>query len=133
MGDRRGRLKVAILGGGMGGLATALRLLDEEGGQDHYDITIYQSGHLLGGKCASARDAAKDHRIEEHGLHVLLGFYDHVFYVMRRAYEALRRAGALPAEDPGAAWWAGILEPKDSVVLMEKRERGWLPREIHFP
>ena len=87
--------KVAVLGGGMGGLAAAWRL-SEPGWRDQFDrITVYQRGARLGGKAASSRGVHD--RIEEHGLHVWLGYYDNTFAMMRQCYDELDRSRT----DPG--------------------------------
>ena len=51
--------------------------------RDRYDVTVYQPGWRLGGKGASGRGPAD--RVEEHGLHVWMGFYENAFALMRRA------------------------------------------------
>lgn len=97
-GDRR---KVAILGGGMAGLAAAWRL-SEPGWEDRYSrITVYQRGWRLGGKGASSRGA--NGRIEEHGLHIWLGYYENSFRVVRQVYAELDRANTAP-ESPILTW-----------------------------
>ncbi len=78
--------RVAILGGGPAGLATALELTDPRRGVV-CDVTIYQQGGRLGGKCASSRNPAVGERNEEHGLHVWFGCYENAFGVMARVYE----------------------------------------------
>ncbi|HLS46340.1 MAG TPA: FAD-dependent oxidoreductase, partial [Ornithinicoccus sp.] len=76
-----GRDRVVILGGGMAGLTTAWELSSGSWTERFDSITVYQRGWRLGGKGASGRG---DHgRIEEHGLHVLLGYYDATFRVLR--------------------------------------------------
>ena len=65
--------KVAILGGGISALTTAFELTSQPGWQQSLDITLYQMGWRLGGKCATARGEHK--RIEEHGIHGFLGSY----------------------------------------------------------
>lgn len=54
-----------------------------------YDITLYQMGWRLGGKGASSRGI--NGRIEEHGLHLWLGFYENAFALMRDCYAELGR------------------------------------------
>ena len=103
MGDRRNR--VAILGGGMAGLAAAWRLSSPEH-RDRYDtITVYQRGARLGGKGASHRGV--NGRIEEHGLHIWLGYYDNAFRLVRECYGELDRprptTRLLASELPGFA------------------------------
>jgi uncharacterized protein with NAD-binding domain and iron-sulfur cluster len=92
--------KVAILGGGVSALTTALELSAEADWQERYEITVYQMGWRLGGKGASSRNEAANGRIEEHGLHIWLGFYENAFAVIRRCYEELGR----PAGTPLATW-----------------------------
>src|SRR5205823_3375511 len=80
--------KIAILGGGMGAMTAAFELTDRPGWQNHYDITVYQMGWRLGGKCASGRnlDPQLGKRIEEHGVHVWFGFYDNAFRMIKKCY-----------------------------------------------
>ena len=76
--------KVAILGGGMAGLTAAWHLTGEDC-RDDFRVTVYQRGWRLGGKGASSRGACG--RIEEHGLHVWLGYYDNAFRLIREVYD----------------------------------------------
>jgi len=91
---KKPRRKIAILGGGMGAIATAASLTDKPGWEEDYEVTIYQLGWRLGGKAASGR--AQHDRIHEHGLHLLYGFYENVFALMHRAYEELDRSDDQP-------------------------------------
>lgn len=88
--------KIAILGGGLASLTTALELTNQSGWQTQYEITIYQLGWRLGGKLATGRRTAPtenmgspDYRIQEHGLHIFLGFYRNVFKLLKQCYEEL--------------------------------------------
>jgi uncharacterized protein with NAD-binding domain and iron-sulfur cluster len=87
------RCRVAIVGGGMAALATAAELLREPGAAERFEITIYQLGWRLGGKGASGRNLAPGvgKRIEEHGLHVWFGCYDHAWSLLQRCYALLGR------------------------------------------
>lgn len=78
--DRKQR--IAVLGGGPSSIAAAFYLSDP-GIADKYDITIYQYGWRLGGKGSNARNPEFGQRIEEHGLHQFLGFYDNAFRMLR--------------------------------------------------
>ncbi|MEO0913221.1 MAG: NAD(P)-binding protein, partial [Pseudomonadota bacterium] len=80
--------KIAILGGGVGGMVTALALTNEPGWDEKYDITLYQMGWRLGGKGASGR--GPNGRIQEHGLHIWLGFYWNAFNAMKAAFAELQ-------------------------------------------
>src|SRR5215203_2921659 len=75
VGDVTAKKKIAVLGGGLGSLSTVYGLTSDPAWRDHYDITIYQMGWRLGGKGASGRNRAQNMRIEEHGLHIWMGFY----------------------------------------------------------
>ena len=66
--------KITIIGGGIGGLTAAYELTDPKL-QNKYDITLYQMGWRLGGKCATGRNQDRNMRIEEHGIHAFAGSY----------------------------------------------------------
>jgi len=112
------RRRVAILGGGMAGLAAAWRLSDPDG--ERPEVTVYQRGWRLGGKGASSR--GPHGRIEEHGLHVWLGFYDNAFRLLRACYEQLDR----PGSDPGCPIqrWRDAFVPASSVGLGRTGDAG---------
>ena len=76
--------RIAILGGGCGGMAAAWGLMNSEAA-DTLDVTIYQLGWRLGGKGASGRNQKIANRIEEHGLHIWGGMYENAFAIMRSA------------------------------------------------
>ncbi|MGE0729936.1 MAG: NAD(P)-binding protein [Acidimicrobiia bacterium] len=80
--------RVAIIGGGVAGLFSALMLSDPRLG-GRFDVTIYTRGWRLGGKCASGRNPHEHERIEEHGLHLWFGFYENALGWTRRALEDL--------------------------------------------
>ena len=92
-GERR---RVAILGGGVGAITAAWALTEAPDWHERLDITVYQLGWRLGGKGASGRNAAMGQRIEEHGLHIWMGFYENAFRVMREVYAELGRDPAAP-------------------------------------
>jgi uncharacterized protein with NAD-binding domain and iron-sulfur cluster len=116
-----GRPRVAVLGGGMGGLAAAWRL-SEPGWRDRFErIVVYQRGWRLGGKGASSR--GRHGRIEEHGLHVWLGFYENAFRLLRECYAELDR----PTTDPDAPilTWRDAIEPAPAVGVEDRDGEGW--------
>ena len=84
----------------MGALAAAYELTDRPELRERYEVTVYQQGWRLGGKGASGRNHRHHERIEEHGLHLWMGFYENAFGLMRRCYEELDR----PAGTPMATW-----------------------------
>jgi uncharacterized protein with NAD-binding domain and iron-sulfur cluster len=81
-------VRVAIVGGGCAGLSAAFELTRPQH-RGRFQVTIYQLGWRLGGKGASGRGVAQ--RIEEHGLHMWMGFYENAFRIMRECYEELDR------------------------------------------
>ena len=114
--------KVAILGGGMAGLSAAWRL-SEPGWRDRFDsITVYQRGWRLGGKGASSR--GPHGRIEEHGLHIWLGYYENAFGILRECYTEIDRA----TTDPTAPikTWDQALIPGDNLGLADRFGGDWL-------
>jgi uncharacterized protein with NAD-binding domain and iron-sulfur cluster len=116
-----GRRKVAILGGGMAGVTTAWRLSEPGWEREFESITIYQRGFRLGGKGASSR--GENGRIEEHGLHVWLGYYDNAFRVLRECYAELDRE----TTDPGAPirTWREAMLPAADVGLEDRFADDW--------
>lgn len=120
--------QIAILGGGMGALTAAFEITNAPGWQDSYDLTVYQLGWRLGGKGASGRNAERFQRIEEHGLHILLGFYENAFRVLRAAYDELNR----PPGTPLATTWDAF-KPHSYVVLMEQIGSKYVPWAMDFP
>lgn len=109
------RRRAVVLGGGMAGLTTAWELSSGPW-RDRFDsITVYQRGWRLGGKGASSR--GEHGRIEEHGLHVLLGYYDATFRVLREVYAELDRERT----DPGCPvrTWRDAVEPTGDVGLVD--------------
>jgi uncharacterized protein with NAD-binding domain and iron-sulfur cluster len=124
----RGAPRVAILGGGMAGLAAAWRL-STPGWRDRFrSITVYQRGWRLGGKGASSR--GQHGRIEEHGLHVWLGWYENAFRLLRECYDELDR----PTTDPGAPirTWRDAFRPASDIGLAGLDHEGWRHWLAHF-
>ena len=81
-------IEVAVVGGGCGAIATAFELTRPEH-RGKYHVTIYQLGWRLGGKGASGRGPAE--RVQEHGLHIWMGFYENAFRLLRECYAELNR------------------------------------------
>lgn len=105
----------------MAGITTAWRL-SEPGWRDELDsITVYQRGWRLGGKGASSRGAHG--RIEEHGLHLWLGYYENAFRVLRECYAELDRE----VTDPTARLrtWREAMLPTEDVGLEHAGLGGW--------
>jgi uncharacterized protein with NAD-binding domain and iron-sulfur cluster len=107
--------RIVILGGGMASLVAAFELTRTAELRRRHDITILQQGHRLGGKGASGVNPDAHHRIEEHGLHILYGFYENVFRVLRECYDELGRDPAAPL-----ATWRDAVAPQHLIVLPER-------------
>lgn len=120
--------RIAILGGGMASLATAVELTSAPDWSSRYEITVYQMGWRLGGKGASSRNPSANGRIEEHGLHVWFGCYDHAFRMLRACYDELRR--------PAGSLFATIDEaftPQNETPYFEFVDGHWTVWPLWFP
>lgn len=127
------KTKVAVLGGGLGAMAAAYELTSTPELRDRFEVTVYQQGWRLGGKGASGRNAAHGQRIEEHGLHAFLGFYENAFRLMHDVYQDWAHLR------PTAKWtsWRDAFEPQYLVSLQEwvPTEHGgrWSTWDLHLP
>jgi uncharacterized protein with NAD-binding domain and iron-sulfur cluster len=125
--SRSEKIKVAIVGGGCAGMTAAFELTRPRH-EGRYDVTVYQVGWRLGGKGASGRGAAG--RIEEHGLHLWMGFYDNAFGIMRDCYAELGRD---PQRCPIADWRDAFV-PAPFVGIADRTPDGtWTPWMAHLP
>ncbi len=126
------REKIAILGGGVGAMTTALELTGAKDWKDRYDITVYQMGWRLGGKGASGRGECD--RIEEHGLHIWLGFYENAFRIMRQVYEEnkVNRPPGTPLRE-----WDEAFKQHNFVAVTDcpsaEACKDWALWSVHFP
>ncbi|NQY12531.1 MAG: NAD(P)-binding protein [Henriciella sp.] len=128
------KTRIAILGGGISALAAAyeLKRLDSN---HSLDITIYQMGWRLGGKCASSRNdrPGMGYRNEEHGLHVLGGWYHNTFEMLRRVYGDWNQIPGVDAQPIGTAFL-----PMNGAVLFDEKlflgfKYGWRKIAVRFP
>ena len=101
---------------------------DAPGARGKYRVTVYQLGWRLGGKGASGSGAYD--RIEEHGLHLWMGFYENAFRLMRECYAGARaRPGECRLAD-----WRDAFEPDHFNAVADRSPRGdWLPWTVQFP
>lgn len=123
--------RIAILGGGPAGLTAAFYLTDPSlAGQ--YDVTVYQYGWRLGGKGACARNPAQGQRVEEHGLHEFLGFYDNAFRMIREMWPQWKAA-------PNTRFptWNRAFEKQETITFMQQveldGEMKWEPWSLKPP
>jgi uncharacterized protein with NAD-binding domain and iron-sulfur cluster len=120
-------IKVAIIGGGCAGVAAAFELTRPEH-RGKYQVTVYQVGWRLGGKGASGRGPAG--RIEEHGLHLWMGFYENAFRLVRECYAELGRDSATSP----IAGWRDAFSPAPVIGVVERTQGGrWLPWTAGLP
>ncbi len=111
--------KIAILGGGIGGLSAAEGLTATQELRDQYDVTVYQVGWRVGGKCSSGR-TGEENRIDQNGTHYLFGCYDNTMEIVRRTYEELGEVGA---KDFGP--YDTSLLPRDFLALKQFFRGKW--------
>lgn len=119
-------IKVAIVGGGCASIAAAFELSRPQH-QGKYALTIYQIGWRLGGKGASGRGPAN--RIEEHGLHIWMGFYENAFRLLRECYAEL---GRNPRKCRFADWRDAFIPEPINGVLDRLGNGAWNPRLTNF-
>jgi uncharacterized protein with NAD-binding domain and iron-sulfur cluster len=118
---------------------------------DPSDVTIFVMGGRLGGKGASSRNDRSDlpafgSRIEEHGLHLWLGYYENAFRMVRTCFADLRQyatagGGELPIDldvhalaQPFDNWdWLAAFERANLVGLADFTTNGVEPWIARFP
>ncbi len=116
-----------MVGGGCASLAAAFELTRPEH-QGRYQVTIYQVGWRLGGKGASGRGPAD--RIEEHGLHLWMGFYENAFRLLRECYAELARNPATCR----FADWRDAFVPEPLIGVTDRLPTGeWQKWLAFFP
>ena len=119
--------KVAIIGGGCASVTAALELTHPRH-NGAFEVTLYQTGWRLGGKGASGRDAETG-RIEEHGLHLWMGFYENAFRMMRDCYAELDR----PPSHPIPTWQDAFVPDNFVGVTEDLGNNQWRNWAAYFP
>jgi uncharacterized protein with NAD-binding domain and iron-sulfur cluster len=121
---------VIILGGGAAGVATAFWLSSPKVRDRFGKITLYTQGWRLGGKCATGRNLTAGSRIEEHGLHILMGCYENAFRTIRACYNEWHPRLGSPFHKVSDAF-----TPEWQLTLMEQDDPlgAWTPWEFFFP
>jgi uncharacterized protein with NAD-binding domain and iron-sulfur cluster len=122
------RQRIAILGGGCAGVAAALQLTRTTELRDRFDVTLYTQGWRLGGKGASGRASTPDHRIEEHGLHLWMGWYFTAFGMMRDLLDEWEAPLESPFRDCASAF-----TPNWDITLVERHKGALLPWTVRLP
>lgn len=119
-------MKIAVLGGGVGAMTAAYWLTNPapDGTRPGHEITVYQLGWRAGGKGASGRNPESGNRIEEHGLHMWMGFYANAFRMIRAVYSELGREPNAPL-----ATWRDAFSPQTVTTLMDTKDSRWMRNE----
>lgn len=114
------RQRVLVLGGGPAACAAAYWLARQ---RDRYEVQLYTQGFRLGGKCAAGRNPQANDRIEEHGLHAFLGFYQNAFRTVRNVYETV----GIPIEADGAPLGGAFVGSNQNGLMIDFEGR-WIYR-----
>jgi uncharacterized protein with NAD-binding domain and iron-sulfur cluster len=124
--------KIVILGGGMASLSAAYELTDYDGWEDNYEITLYQVGWRLGGKTATGRGQCD--RIEEHGIHILQGWYDSTFRLLRSVYDERKKENLAPGSPLQDVFKDGLVANNTTLFTEFVPELGkWVNWPLIFP
>lgn len=123
--------KIAVLGGGIGSLSAVLEITSDPDWRQKYDITVYQMGWRLGGKGASGRNRSMHDRIEEHGIHLWMGFYENAFRVIRRVYDEAHQNNLMPTSPFTDVTKA--FSPMRYTPLMEEYSGQWQVWNVNWP
>ncbi|MFO0609989.1 MAG: NAD(P)-binding protein [Polyangiales bacterium] len=124
------KTRVLIIGGGPAAMTCAYELSLTAERRALYEVTVLQMGWRLGGKGASGRNLApgKGGRIEEHGLHIMFGFYQNFFRMIAEVYGALGRDPSAPL-----ATWREAFHPFDAGTVETFYKGVWEPVSLAIP
>ncbi len=120
--------KIVIIGGGLSSFTSAFYLTQVPNWQEKYEISIYQLGWRCGGKGASGVNKNIGYRIEEHGLHLWMGFYENAFRMMQNIYTQLNRNPNLPLSSFEKAF-----KGQPFMIFAENVKSQWRDWQINFP
>ena len=120
--------KIAVIGGGLSAMTAIFKLTSQPGWESKYDITVYQLGWRIGGKGASGVNPEIGYRIEEHALHLWMGFYENAFSMMREVYGSLNRVPGSPLSTFDEAF-----KGQPSIIFDENINGKWIDWQINLP
>ncbi len=118
--------KIAILGGGIAALSTAFELTSVPDWASKYEITLYQMGWRLGGKCATGR--GENGRIQEHGIHGFLGSYHNTLPMMIQCFKELDRPPGAPM-----SCFNDAFNPQSAILQWEWIDGAWRQWPMVYP
>ncbi|GAA4829082.1 FAD-dependent oxidoreductase [Algivirga pacifica] len=124
------RKKVAIFGGGIAGLSTAWKLTEQPDWESKYDITIYQMGWRCGGKAGTT--IGENGRIEETGVHIFQGWYDHAFQLVKEVY-AYSKAEKINEDGAFQSWEDAFIKNPVTLMVEENDQGEWKNWPFVFP
>jgi uncharacterized protein with NAD-binding domain and iron-sulfur cluster len=110
--------RIAVLGGGIGGLSTAYEIVCKH---PEHEVTVFEMSWRLGGKCASQKNLAIGERNEEHGIHVLFGCYENAFHLLKRVYAEL------------GLDWKHVFIGEPGFTIFDKSGDSWEPWTFTLP
>lgn len=104
VGSIRVKRRVVVIGAGVAGLTCAHELSRTTAARRAFSVRVFEMGHKVGGRLASAHNPKRWGRNEEHGLHVWFGWYDNTFRLVDEVWRDWKR----PADCPWATPWDGL-------------------------
>ena len=122
------RKKIVIIGGGLSSMSSLYWLSQEPDFESKYEVVVYQMGWRLGGKAASGVNRKMGSRIEEHGLHLFMGFYENAFHTMKSVYDQLNRPPAHPLSSFEKAF-----KGRPNMSFTELVSDRWSDWTVEFP
>jgi uncharacterized protein with NAD-binding domain and iron-sulfur cluster len=122
------RKKITVIGGGLSAMTAVYNLSLLPNFEDKYEITVYQLGWRIGGKGASGVNQKMGFRIEEHGLHLWMGFYENAFILMKHVYQQLNREVNQPL-----ATFDEAFKGQSFMIFAENVFNKWIDWQLNFP
>jgi uncharacterized protein with NAD-binding domain and iron-sulfur cluster len=120
--------RIVVIGGGLSAMTAVYNLSLLPNFENDYEITIYQMGWRIGGKGASGVNRKIGYRIEEHGLHLWMGFYENAFILMKHVYSQLNRPTDVPL-----ATFDDAFKGQPFMIFAENVFDQWIDWQLNFP
>lgn len=104
LGNLHVKRRIIVVGAGIAGLTCAHELSRTAEARRKFSVRVFEMGHKVGGRLASAHNPQRWGRNEEHGLHVWFGWYDNTFRLADEVWRDWKR----PADCPWKTIWDGL-------------------------